>query len=67
MSYQQGYQQGYGGPPQGGYYQQGPPQGGYYQQQQPVYVQQQPQSDGCGCCGTFCGCLAAIFCCEMLF
>lgn len=34
MSYQQGYQQGYGGPPQGGYYQQGPPQGGYYQQQQ---------------------------------
>ncbi|CAN3355544.1 hypothetical protein DICA3_B11320 [Diutina catenulata] len=57
MSYQQGYQQGYGGPPQGG----------YYQQQQPVYVQQQPQSDGCGCCGTFCGCLAAIFCCEMLF
>lgn len=22
MSYQQGYQQGYGGPPQGGYYQQ---------------------------------------------
>jgi hypothetical protein len=61
---QQGYpQQGY---PQQGYPQQGYPQQGYQQypqQQQPVYVQQQPQDSGMGCCGA---CLATLcVCCAV--
>ncbi|AET40028.1 uncharacterized protein Ecym_5263 [Eremothecium cymbalariae DBVPG len=65
---QQGYpQQGY---PQQGYAQQGhPPQQGYYggQPQQPIYVQQQPESKKDSC---LMACLAgACLCCtlDMLF
>lgn len=60
---QQGYQQGYNGPPQQGYYQ-GQPQGGYYQQQpQQQYYVQQKKSNNNDC---LMGCLAAMcVCCTL--